>query len=154
MHPPSEFHRRLARLEGNFVGRETHHPMGEFTSVTYAEARVLAAFELNGLFLVRDYTTFRDNDILYRGKGLYGWDEARQRYTIWWFDTAGTEPVAPAYGVWQDDTLIFEYQRPQQRMRLFYRFFERGRYTFAVERLDPESGRWEPVLEGDYARVT
>jgi hypothetical protein len=141
-------------LEGNFAGREIHHPMGEFTTVAYAEARVVGAFELNGLFLVRDYTTYRNGEILYRGKGLYGWDDARRRYTIWWFDTAGTEPVAPAYGIWRDDTLIFEYQRTHHQMRLVYQFFDGGRYTFVIEGLNPSIARWEPVLEGEYARLS
>ena len=151
MEEPTESHRRLERLAGDWRGEETHHPFPGFPETVFAGARVRARFALNGLFLLRDYETRRDGELLYQGHGLYGWDARRQRYTIYWFDTAGTDPVAPALGEWSDETLVFEYHRGEQPMRLVYRFLDEDRYTFAVEADAPDG--WKPILSGQYQRI-
>jgi hypothetical protein len=107
MEHPSQFHLQLSRLAGQFVGTETHYPMPGFAQLQHAEARVSGQLELNGLFLVRHYETRRGSDIIYKGHGVYTWDQDRHAYAVYWFDTAGTCPVAPAFGNWTDDALEF-----------------------------------------------
>ncbi|MEK7820622.1 MAG: MotA/TolQ/ExbB proton channel family protein, partial [Pseudomonadota bacterium] len=45
-------------------------------------------------FLITDYAQERDGKIHYRGHGAYGGDAARGRYTMYWFDSMGSDPSA------------------------------------------------------------
>jgi Protein of unknown function (DUF1579) len=151
LYQPTEFHKRLGRLVGSWEGVETHYPFPGFPEITHADARVNIRFELNGLLLVCDYATYRDGELLYLGHGLYGWEESSGMYTLYWFDTAGTDPVVHALGVWKDDTLTFEYDRGRQPMRVVYRFLGDEGYDRVIEASTPEG--WIPVLGGEYHRI-
>jgi Protein of unknown function (DUF1579) len=152
MESPSQFHVRLARLAGEFVGIETHYPIPGFPQGQHADAKVVGQLDLNGLFLLRNYETRRGSEIIYKGHGVYTWDRAQNSYAVYWFDTAGTSPVGPAFGNWIDDILEFRYQRGAQEFRLLYNFQSDDKYWFSIERL-LDNTRWEPALSGIYTRV-
>jgi Protein of unknown function (DUF1579) len=152
MEQPSQFHLQLSRLAGRFIGTETHYPMPGFPQVQHAEATVVGKLELNGLLLLRNYETRRGSEIIYRGHGVYTWDHAHKSYAVYWFDTAGTSPVGPAFGTWIDDALDFRYYRGPQEFRLLYNFESDDKYLFSVEKL-LDATSWEPALSGIYTRV-
>lgn len=151
MEQPTNHHRRLSLLEGTFSGVETHHPMQGYPEPAYATARVSATFALNDLFLLRTYETRRDDRLLYLGHGVYGWDASHQAYSMYWFDTSGTDPLAPIYGVWSDDDLVFDYRRNDSVCRMLYQFHGTTGYDFSVD-VRRADGTWLPTLSGIYKR--
>jgi Protein of unknown function (DUF1579) len=151
MQEPTRFHKQLSLLEGVFSGVETHHPFAGHPNTLHATARVIGRFSLNNLFLLRDYETRRDGQLLYQGHGVYGWDPSRQAHVLYWFDTSGTESLAPVYGTWSGDELVFPYQRADKTCRMRYRFSGTGGYDFSVDVREPD-GTWRPTLSARYVR--
>jgi hypothetical protein len=149
MPKPTEAHRRLAALAGRWSGEEILHPAPwqpeRRTALGHFDNRV----GIDGMFLINDYREERDGQVIFRGHGVYGWDAERERYTMYWFDSAGVPP-RQILGRWQGETLTFEAEGPS--VRYVYTVPGADRFTFRIERL-VEGERWEPVLEGDYRRA-
>ncbi|MCA9667947.1 MAG: DUF1579 family protein [Myxococcales bacterium] len=137
-------HRRLEQLAGRWTGVETVADMGQTSSV------VTARLGLEGLYLISDYEQHVDGAVVFRGHGVYGWSATQQRYTMNWFDTAGETP--PAFGVWQEQQLVFDNQRERARARYVYTITAADSYTLRIEQA-PDGSRWRTFLDGTYTRV-
>ncbi|MEM9292191.1 MAG: DUF1579 family protein [Acidobacteriota bacterium] len=176
-YPATADHRRLRWLEGSWTGEETHHPFPGFPESRTAEVEIHSRMLFGGLYLERDYRTRRDGELLYHARGLYGWSEADQVYTLSWFDSSGSPPLLEATGSWhlpeggsqaetdKEDaplgTLLFEYPRLERIFRASYVFPHSREYHFLLESRPPaedqdeaigaeEEAPWTPILSGIY----
>ncbi len=153
MPKPQEQHRKLQALAGRWTGEEKIHPSPWDPQGGGATATVEARLELDGFFLVMNYTQQRGGRTSYRGLGVFGYDAEGQQYTLHWFDSMGSPVKAPATGTWKGDTLGFENTTPMGRSRYVYTFQAEGRFAFRIEH-SADGQKWAPFLEGQYTRRT
>ncbi len=157
MSNPSEEHRKLYRLAGEWAGEEMIYASGQDRGGR-ASSRASSRIELDGHFVVSDYVEEREGVPPYRGHGIYGWDTAARTYTMHWFDSMGSIPATVARGQWgmRNDVeaeLSFEQRTHQGYARYVYRFTSEDVYVFRIE--SSRDGRdWRPFMEGKYRRIS
>lgn len=146
-------HRRLVQaMQGDWSGDELLHPSPWDPVGGRAFGRLQARAVLDGFFVTSDYVEERDGRVIYRGHGVYGWDDERQRYTMYWFDNAGSGPAAPALGTWDGDVLAFAQVSPQGHGRYVYTFEAEGRYRFRIDG-SQDGAHWTAFMEARYMRA-
>lgn len=152
MPEPNERHRRLHQLAGTWVGNET---LGPSPSGPPGEAvgRFTMWVGVDGLFVLHDYHQEKDGRVVYRGHGIFGWDEQKREYAWYWVDSMGVVPPSPSRGQWRDDTLTFEHE-PLGDRRGRYTFTFRGpdSFVFTIENSQDGGVTWSRFLEGTYGR--
>jgi hypothetical protein len=150
-------HARLKAFTGEWKGEETLHPSPWDAKGGKATSRVTGRMDLDGFFLIEDYTQERAGGAggggpTYRGHGVFGWDASSKRYMMHWFDTMGMDPGPPAPGTWEGDTLAFQHQHPFGHSRYIYTFAGPDRYTFRLE-MSRDGKDWTPFIDGAFTRV-
>ena len=150
---PTEQHRKLQALVGDWVGEETLHPTPGSPHGGNATTRIRSRIDLDGFFLVTDHEQKRGGQVTYRGHGVLGWDHRQQRYTMHWFDIMGGDPGAPALGTWDGNKLCFQHQHHMGHSRYTYGFEHDGKYTLKIE-FSQDGRDWMPFLDGNYTRTS
>jgi hypothetical protein len=150
MPKPSAAHIKLAALAGEWVGEETLFPSPWAPEKRSAIGRTSNRMDIDGFFLINDYTEEREGEVMFRGHGVYGYDPKRQRYTMHWFDSMGMPP-GETLGTWEGNTLTFQNQSEMGHSRYVYVLESADAYTFRIESSkDGES--WTPMMEGRFRR--
>jgi hypothetical protein len=149
--PPTPEHRQLARFAGTWRVRETLHPSPWDPRGGTAEATLVARLILDGLALEEDYEQRREGRVTYRGHGVLAWDPREARYLLWWFDTLGQPPRAPARGSFEGDRLVLEQESPVGRARYTYDFVRDGEFAFRIEH-SRDGKDWRAFVEARYVR--
>jgi hypothetical protein len=150
MPKPTAHHQKLSAFAGTWIGEEKVHPSPFDPEGGPANGTMTARIELDGFFVLLDYLQKRNDKVSYRGHGVFGYDTARERYTMYWFDTIGIDPGGPALGRLENDTFTFEMSSPMGFHRYSFRF------TDEVHQMRIENSRdgnsWTIFLEGTYHR--
>jgi hypothetical protein len=149
MPQPTEHHRRLAALAGNWSGPEKLYP-SPWGPGGQGTGRTKARIALDGFFLLQEYEEEKDGRVVFRGHGAMGYDPQRGTYVWYWFDSMGAPPT-PSRGTWEGDTLTFLSGDPGRHSRYTYRFESETRYTFKIEG-SRDGTAWTPFLEASYGR--
>lgn len=143
---------QLGRFVGTWTIAETTHPSPwdpkGFASVGRSEYRL----GCGGSFLICDYEQLRGGEVTFRGHGVYGWDAAKNKLTMHWFDSTGIDPGAPALGEFDGDTLTFQRVTSAGHARYEYRFESPDRFAFRIEH-SRDGGEWSMFLESVYTRA-
>jgi len=147
MPKPGEEHRKLQAFVGEWKGDEKMFPSPWDPKGGPAKSRTVTKADLDGFFIVSDYTQERDGKVSYRGHGVYGWDSFQKHYTMHWFDTMGCDPGEPAKGVWEGNTVRFQSQHPMGHGRYTYVFDGKDRMTFKLEH-SQDGKNWSMFMEG------
>lgn len=146
-------HHRLARLAGAYAGPESLH--GEAGGAGgQATGRFRTNVALGGRFLIMDYQQEQFGSITRLAHGVFGFDEAAERYTMHWFDDRGGDPGPPALGTWVGDDLVFERatDRGHDRYAFGAPLTDGDAFTMRMES-SPDGARWSPTMEGSYRRA-
>lgn len=152
MPTPTDHHRKLHRLVGDWVGRETLHPSPWSPESRTATGRFAMRLAIDGMFLLNDYEEERDGQIVFRGHGVYGWDPRRERFTMHWFDSMGGSPNETT-GTWIDDQLVFSNRGEQGHARYVYTLRDADHLTFAIE-TSRDGQHWLPMMDGEFTRAS
>lgn len=148
---PTEHHEKLRAFAGTWRGNETLFPSPWNPERRAAIGRFASRIGVDGMFLITDYEEEREGAVVFRGHGVYGWDAARGRHTMFWFDSMGGSPIE-TLGAWDGDTLTFETRGPHGMARYVYELHGADRFTFRI--LASRDGEaWSPMMEGSYERV-
>lgn len=151
MPKPAPAHEKLHAMIGTWTGQETMHPSPWDPEGCTATGLIEARLALDGMFVISDYREERQGKLAFRGHGVYGWDEKRGEYTMYWFDSMGSTPAGPARGKWAGDTLTFEARSALGFSRYVYRFEGDGRYAFEILMSD-DGESYRPWLESSWVR--
>jgi hypothetical protein len=148
MPKPGPEHERLAQLAGSWIGDETLFPGPWDPKGGKARSTWTARMDLDGLFLINDYAQERDGKVGFRGHGVYGYDPAGKRYTMYWFDSmTGTGQTTVVPGTWEGNRLTFQNQGPHGHGRYSYEVRSKDELLFRME--GSQDGKaWSPFLEG------
>ncbi len=152
MPKPSDRHRKLEALAGTWIGEETMFPSPWDPKGGTAVGRTHARMDLDGFFLLSDYTQERDGQVGYRGHGVFGWNPKAQRYSMHWFDGMGGIPPEAAHGTWEGDTLSFQHSTAMGHSRYTWILDGKDRQRFRLEN-SPDGERWATFLEATYRRA-
>jgi len=152
MPQPNEHHAKLHQLAGTWTGDETlsSSPFGPGGAATGSFTMRVA---VDGFFLLQDYVEEKDGRTVYRGHGIFGWDEQHKSYVWYWVDSMGSVPAAPSRGHWEEDTLLFEHApMGDQRGRYTYTFLAADQLRFQIENSRDGGKTWVKFMDGVYKR--
>ena len=154
MPKPTAQHQKLEALAGTWTGEEKLHPSPWDAAGGAALGKWVMRMDLDGLFLIADYTQERGGKVNFRGHGVYSWDDKAQCYTQVWFDSMTMAPLGTRAirGEWKGDALVYEHEMmPGARARYTFRL-EGGRLVSLVENSKDGGKEWAPFMEGRYTR--
>ena len=153
MPKPTDHHRKLQALAGQWVGQEKMHPSPWDPKGGTVTSRTTSRLDVSGFFLTCDYVQERGGQPSYRGHGVFGWDPKLGRYTMHWFDMMGGHTAPPATGTWEGNTLCLQHESEMGHARYIYEFEGPDAYRFRLEH--SQDGRnWAVFLEGRYTRAS
>ena len=149
MRLPNEHHHKLRKLVGNWVGQEklVASPDG---AVRPATGRINTRLDLEGFVVLEDYSQERDGQMVFRGHGIFGWDDHQRDYIWYWVDSMGSAPASPARGKWEGDTLLFETGTDG---RYIYEFIGDHSMNFTIENSSDGGKTWATFMEANYQRA-
>ena len=150
MPKPTDAHRKLERLLGNWRGEEKIFPTPWDPKGGTAKARAENRGALGGFIVVQEYEQEREGTINFRGHGVFSWDPAHQCYIMTWFDTMGMPPTE-FKGNFMDNILTLTNQNPQGQSEAIFDFRQEGKYSFRME-VSQDGKQWVPFMEGNYRK--
>lgn len=149
---PSDRHLKLHALAGNWTGQEKLHPSPWDSAGGDAVAECRAKVALNGLCVIMDYVQRRDGHVSYQGHGVYGWDDKRGKYTMYWFDSMSGATLSPASeGTWTGNSLVYVNKSAMGWGRYSYHFESDERYRFTIE-TSQDGQSWQFFLESVFVK--
>ena len=146
-----EQHKKLQALAGTWVGEEKMYPSPWDAEGGTAVGKIVSRIDLDGFYLIEEYTQERGGQVSYRGHGVFGWDGQRNRYTMHWFDSMGMPTHEPALGTWEGNTLRFEMSGPMGHQRYIFTTEGPTRYAFKIEH-SQDGKEWCAFMEGRYTK--
>ena len=151
MPKPTDQHRRLHRLAGEWSGEEKLFPT-QWGPGGAATAQVSARVELDGFYVIQDYVENREGRVTFRGHGIFGYDAQAQDYCRYWIDSMGFVPDVPARGHWEGDTLTFRYASPRGHARYTYRFESDQVHHLRLENSHDGGKTFQTFMEATYSK--
>lgn len=150
---PGPEHATLARLVGHWAGDESLHPSNGLANRQRAYGRFHIRMACEGFFLVSDYEQRVDDELVYQGHGIYGWEPSIERFTMFWFDAlSGGGAVKPVLGTFEDDRLCFQHAADPDLKRYVYELVSDDEFTFRLE-TSSDSATWGTRMDGRYRRA-
>jgi Protein of unknown function (DUF1579) len=151
MPKPTEQHRRLHALAGEWVGEETLSP-SPWGPGGSAVGRHSCRVAVDGFFVIDDYSEEKDGRVSFRGHGVFGYDAQAKEYCWYWVDSMGFVPAAPSRGQWEGDTLTFHSKSAHGQGRYVFRFENEQTYNFRIENSFDGGKTFNTMMEGTYHR--
>lgn len=148
MPKPTDAHMRLQRIAGNWIGEEKIHPSPWDPHGGTAIGSVHNRVALDGFVVVQDYAHERDGRVVFRGHGVFTWNEAEQCYVLYWFDSMGVPPNI-FKGHFENDVLTMTSKDLQGHSRVLFDFTRDGRYTYRME-VSQDGNQWYLFTEASY----
>jgi hypothetical protein len=143
-------HERLWAFVGDWRGEESL-AQSRWMKAGRAEGFVSAKTDLAGFYVSQSYRQERDGATSFEARGIFGFDTDDQHYKLYWFDSLGFVPPAPASGLWRGDTLTLVRASFRGAARHKYTFHSPDAYTIRID-YAWEGETWEEVLTGSYQR--
>ena len=106
--------------------------------------------ELGGFALVSAYEQERDGAITFTGHGVYTYDAEADRYTLHWFDSAGSRPEVFT-GTFEGDVLLLGHGGPGMHARMTSDLSTPGVLRARME-LSDDGEAWATFFEATYRR--
>jgi len=150
MPKPTETHRKLAGLAGQWIGKEKLSPSPWDPKGGTAVGRCRNRPGADGFVLVHDYEQERNGSVSFRGHGVFSYDNAAQCYLLHWWDSMGLG-LNVFKGQFEGNTLELLCKLPQGSTRGTWKFADDHHYRFLME-VSPDGQKWMTMIEGDYTR--
>lgn len=148
---PTDEHRRLAALAGEWAGEEMVYP-SRWVEAGPAVAHVVARVDLNGFCVIQDYRQMRHGEQIFGGHGVFTYDRDDRLYKMFWHDSLGYSAASPALGSWKDGTLTLLRGSLRGAARHIFAFPDADTYTMKIQ-FSPDAEGWADVLSGVYRRL-
>lgn len=117
-----------------------------------ATSRVVARVDLNGFYLIQDTRQTRDGKESFATHGVFTYDREDRLYKLFWHDSLGYYPPAPASGGWTGNTLILVRGSLRGNARHVYEIQDDRTYAMKIQ-FSPDAEGWADVLTGVYRRI-
>lgn len=150
MPKPTEAHRKLEKLAGEWSGEEKLHPSPWDPKGGPATGRAHNRVALDGFAVIHDYEQERGGAITFRGHGVFSYDAGKKEYVMHWWDSMGMPPNE-FRGTWQGDVLTVTAPGSQGHSRAVWDLSEKGVYRFQMD-VSQDGKQWMTFMEGRYTR--
>ncbi|MGL4812439.1 MAG: DUF1579 family protein [Beijerinckiaceae bacterium] len=150
-HHPTAAHNKLQAFVGNWRGEETMsgEPWGEPGA---AQGYIGASLDLDGFFVMLEYRQVRASGVTFKARAIFGYDTAQQLYNLYWFDSLGFAPPAPATGYFKGNVLALTRPSLRGTARHSYTFLDADRMQLDVDYSADQGATWSSVVTGIYRR--
>ncbi len=148
---PLEEHHRLAAFAGEWRGEETVYA-SRWVEGGPAQVAVTARIDLNGFYLIQDARQTRGGKETFATHGVFTYDRESRLYKLFWHDSLGYYPPAPASGGWTDNRLTLLRGSLRGAARHIYEVLDDDSYSLKIQ-FSPDSEGWADVLTGVYRRT-
>ena len=118
-----------------------------------ATAEVEARLDLGGKAVVIDYREQRDSQPALLAHAVIAPGPEHDQFQLFWFDSYGFVPSAPAPGHWDGQRLTFLRSSLRGQTRHVYTPQADGGYALTLESSFDGGVQWEPVMSGRYRRA-
>ena len=150
MPTPSEGHRQLSLLVGEWEGEETMHPSQWDPTGGVAMGRNRNQMSLGGFAVLSDYEQVRDGKTTFTGHGVYTYSPESDEYVLHWFDCLGSPPEV-FVGGFDGDVLTLAHGGPGMHARMTSDFSSDGEMMAKME-MSPDGSEWRVLFEAVYRR--
>ena len=152
MPKPTEAHRKLALLAGQWTGQETIPPCPWDPKGGDAVSRCDNRVSVDGFILVHDYEQERNGAVNFRGHGVFAYDSAANCHVMHWWDSMGVAPNV-FKGAFNGNTLQMGCVDRQGHSRVTWELRTATQYFFRME-MSQDGQQWMTMMEGDYTRAS
>ena len=149
---PLPEHTKLSVFAGEWSGEEMVYP-SRWTAGGPATSRVSAHMALNGFYLIQDSIQMRDGKEAFASHGVFTDDREDRTYKLFWHDSLGYYPPAPASGGWSGKSLVLVRGSLRGNARHVYEVIDDNTYNMRIQ-FSPDAEGWNDVLTGVYRRVS
>jgi len=150
MPQPTDAHKKLETLVGEWVGTETMQPGPHMPEGGTAEGRVTNRLALGGMAVIQNYEQVGNGQVQYSGHGVFQYDSKTEQYTCAWFDCFGMPPNMFT-GTFDGDVLKLQDSGASgQHMRCQWDT-SGGGLTFEMEG-SQDGENWIKMMGGSYSR--
>jgi hypothetical protein len=141
----------LAALAGEWVGDE-QIATTRWGPGGAATGHISARLELGGRVLVQDYREEREGKVSLQVHAMFTAGPEHDQYSLYWFDSYGFIPSAPATGLWDGQRLSFVRSSARGQTRHVYVPDGQDHFGLTLQSSFDGGVSWETVLTADYHR--
>lgn len=152
MRPPTDKHRRLGRLVGQWEGTEHMAPSQWDPTGGTAIGRNAIRSALDGFAIISDYEQERDGRITFRGHGITTYDSAADRYVMHWLDVMGGPMMETFTGTFEGDEMVLTKDPLPMAARLTWDLSREGLMHSRME-MSQDGVEWATLFEAEYERA-
>lgn len=142
----------LELFAGDWAGEEEIAP-SKWGEGGRANAAISARLGFEGRVLVQDYSSQRDGKPWFKAHAVIAFDQQTSTLNLYWFDSMGFVPAAPAPGEWDGKALRFVRTSPRGQTRHTYTPTGTDAYQLVLESSFDSGASWVPVMSGRYSRA-
>jgi len=117
-----------------------------------AKGFIQARIDLGGRALVQDYREERDGKVTLQAHAVFVTGPDHDQCSLYWFDSYGFVPGAPAPGLWDGQRFTFVRSSPRGQTRHIYALEGADVFTLRLESSFDGGVSWERVMDGRYRR--
>jgi len=151
MPQPTEAHKRLELIAGNWVGTDTMHPSPWAPEGSTAEGRSNIRMALGGYAAIGDYEQSREGKTTFTGHSVYGYDPKEDCYVLTWFDCmAGAAEIFR--GNFEGDVLTMSSQTGDGRTSRFTADYSEPGVVLTKMEMSEDGENWKPLMDSEYRR--
>jgi hypothetical protein len=151
MPKPTDLHRKLEKMVGEWQGREVMHPSQWDPKGGTAIGRTRNRLDLNGFAVISDYQQERDGAITFTGHGVMTYEPGGDHYSLYWFDCMGSPPEI-FKGHFEGDVLTLAHGGPGMHARMTYDL-SGGRAMKTRMEMSPDGKNWKTLFDGTYEKT-
>lgn len=141
----------LELFVGDWAGEEDIAP-SKWGEGGRANASISARLDLEGRVLVQDYSSQRDGKPWFKAHAVIAFDQQTSTLNLYWFDSMGFVPAAPAPGEWDGKVLRFVRTSPRGQTSHTYLPTGPDSYELILKSSFDDGASWVPVMTGCYRR--
>lgn len=149
MPKPTEHHRKLTKLVGQWQGEEKMYPSEWDPKGGVATGRQHARVSLDGFAVLADYEQERDGRITYMGHAVWTYDPKENCYLLHWFDSMGSPPEV-FKGSFQGEVLTVSHGG-RMHARMTYDFSHGSTLKSKME-MSPDGKNWSTFFDAEYVK--
>ena len=150
MPKPTDAHRKLEKLVGNWSGAEQIFPSMWDPKGGTAVGRVQNRLALDGFIVVQDAEQERNGRIGFRGHGVFSWDATDKCYVLHWWDSMGMPPNV-FRGNFDGEVLSLTCNDSHGYSRAVWEFQPDSRLNFRLQ-MSQDANQWQDFIAGNYER--
>jgi hypothetical protein len=149
MPKPTDAHRQLEKLAGNWVGEETLYPSSFDPKGGTATSRMTGRMAVGGFALISDYQQERGGVTTFQGHGVFTYEPNSGEYAMYWVDSIGM-PGETFHGRLDGSILTLTSRGPMGSFRISY---DVGTPRQLKSHMDTSQDgvNWQPLFDSVYA---